>query len=75
MTSLGRIDAVLELMDAVYIIEFKMAGDMIAKAALKQIKAKQYDAPYRGQGKPIVLLGIAFDGDARTIGSWKHEVT
>ena len=65
MTSQGRIDAVLELPDKIYILEFKMSS---AQIALEQIKARGYDQPYRASGKPIVLIGIAFDKEKRTIG-------
>ncbi len=66
----GRIDAVLELPDRIYILEFKMSS---AQIALDQIKARGYDQPYRAGGKPIVLIGIAFDKEKRTIGDWKCE--
>jgi hypothetical protein len=70
LTSQGRIDAVLELPDKIYILEFKMSS---AQLALEQIKARGYAQPYRASGKPIVLIGIAFDKEKRTIGEWKSE--
>ena len=70
LTNLGRLDAVLELPEAIYILEFKMST---AQIALDQIRAKQYDLPYRNQGKPIILLGIAFDPERRNIRDWKEE--
>lgn len=70
LTNLGRIDAVLELPEAIYILEFKMST---AQIALDQIRNKQYDAPYRQQGKPIILLGIAFDQSSHNIADWKME--
>ena len=70
LTSEGRIDAVLELPDTIYILEFKLST---AKIALDQIKNKHYDQPYRASGKAIILLGIAFDKEKRTIGSWQSE--
>lgn len=70
LTNVGRIDAVLDLPEAVYILEFKMST---AQIALRQIRDKQYDLPYRNQGKPIILLGIAFDADNRKIAEWKME--
>jgi len=69
LTNLGRIDAVLDLAEAVYILEFKLST---AAIALQQIRDKQYDLPYRNQGKPIVLLGIAFDPASRNIVDWQQ---
>lgn len=70
LTNLGRIDAVLELAEAVYILEFKMST---AQIALDQIRAKGYDLPYHHLGKPIILLGIAFDEEKRNLVDWKEE--
>jgi len=70
LTSQGRIDALLELPDKIYILEFKMSS---AQVALDQIKNRHYDQPYRASGKKIILVGIAFDKEKRTIGDWKSE--
>lgn len=70
LTNQGRLDALLELPDKIYILEYKMSS---ATAALNQIKKKQYDQPYRASGKQIILLGIAFDKEKRTIRQWKSE--
>lgn len=70
LTNLGRMDAVLELLDAVYIIEFKMTT---GETAIQQIQAKQYDLPFRNRGKRIILLGIAFDKAAHNIADWAVE--
>ena len=66
-TDKGRIDAVLELMDKVYIMEFKFATatkvkqvTTLSRRALKQIKDKKYYEPYLGQGKKVFLLGLGF---------------
>lgn len=95
MNHLGRLDAVLELRDVVYILEFKLSEAQpksrkrskakttnsptpspklsLAQVALAQIRAKQYDLPFRNQGKPILLLGIAFDQAQRNISEWQME--
>lgn len=44
-----------------------------AQIALDPIRIKQYDLPYRNQGKPIILLGIAFDQSNRNIAEWQME--
>jgi len=72
LTNLGRIDAVLDLSEAIYILEFKMSS---AQIALQQIRAKEYDLPYRHEGKPIILLGIAFDPSSAisATGRWRGD--
>ena len=71
MTNVGRIDAVLELADKVYILEFKMTTGQIA---LDQIRSKQYAQPFLGSNKTVILVGIAFDKTTRNIADWAHEV-
>lgn len=95
LNNLGRLDAVLQLRDVVYILEFKMnepqpkprkrstpkgAGAKPtapkltpAQTAIEQIRDKQYDLPFRNQGKTILLLGIAFDQESRNMIDWKME--
>ena len=69
-TNQGRIDAVLEVEDYLYIMEFKMtdAGQVIA-----QIKHKQYYQQFVSGDKPIILLGVAFDAAHKNVGDWKVE--
>lgn len=66
-TDKGRLDAVLELPDKIYILEFKFgAGTRVknvrtlSRQALAQIEKKQYFQPYLGGGKKIILFGIGF---------------
>ena len=59
----GRADVVAEHPCGVFIFELKV--DEPAAAALEQVKAKHYDAPYRGKGQPIYLLGLSFDSKTR----------
>jgi hypothetical protein len=74
LTSLGRINAVLDLPEAVYITEFKVQSNQEnAQTAWQQIRDKQRDAPYSSAGKPIILLGIAFAPIGRTISDWAME--
>ena len=70
-TNLGRIDAVLELDEIIYILEFKMSTGEIA---LQQIRDKQYNQSFLGSDKKVILLGIAFDPEQRNIADWKHDV-
>jgi hypothetical protein len=56
-TSRGRIDAVVQTKDAVFVLEFKIKDS--AKSALQQIKDKQYHHKYLSEEKKIYLIGIA----------------
>ncbi len=71
MTNIGRVDAVLEMTDVVYILEFKMSTGQVA---LEQIRKMKYADPYLGGKKTVILIGIAFDRESRTIEDWMHEV-
>lgn len=55
LTDKGRVDAVLELEDKTYIIEFKVSS---AEDALKQIQDKKYYERFTKPGKPTTLLGL-----------------
>ncbi len=68
-TNQGRIDAVLETADTVYIFEFKLDGS--AEDALKQIKQTRYFAPYLLQDKTRYLIGVNFEMEKRGVGGWK----
>jgi len=69
--SRGRIDAVVEVDNIIYIFEFKLYGT--AAEALAQIHDKDYYGKYTGTGKRIVLVGAAFDQQSRNIESWLVE--
>ncbi len=55
-TSKGRIDAVLEYNNAVFLFEFKV--NKTPEIALKQIKDKQYFEKYLQPNKEIYLIGV-----------------
>jgi len=65
--STGRIDAVLETEDTVYLFEFKTDRNDTAENALQQIDDKNYDLPYQQSGKDIKKIGILFSIAERTI--------
>jgi hypothetical protein len=71
LTNRGRIDAVLELPKAIYIIEFKLST---AAIALQQIRERKYALAYLQRGKPVILLGIAIDPAQRNVADWQTEV-
>ena len=67
----GRADVVAEHPCGVFIFELKV--DEPASAAIEQVRAKGYDAPYRGKGLPIHLIGLSFDSKTRHLADAKAE--
>lgn len=63
-TNKGRIDAVIENDNHIYILEFKLGT---ASKALKQIEEMNYHEQYISTGKTITLIGIGFDPEKRNI--------
>jgi hypothetical protein len=69
-TNIGRIDAVVETGNKIYIMEFKMGSE---QEALEQIKRMKYYEKYLSKDKEIVLIGIGFDAEKRNIGNYQLE--
>ncbi|MDQ1352734.1 MAG: family ATPase [Acidobacteriota bacterium] len=69
-TNIGRIDAVLETGNKIYIMEFKLSSE---HEAMEQIKKMKYYEKYLGSGKEIALLGAGFDPKKRNIGNYLLE--
>ncbi len=67
-THKGRIDAVIETRQRIYVMEFKMGT---ADEALKQIGDKGYGIPYQADGREVVKLGIGFSREQRNIADWR----
>ncbi|MFN8486711.1 MAG: AAA family ATPase [Caldilineaceae bacterium] len=70
-TNHGRIDAVIELAQTIFLFEFKLDGD--EQAALDQMKANAYVERYQGLGKTIQLIGVNFSTEVRGVTGWKVE--
>ena len=70
-TNRGRIDAVAQNEDFVFVFEFKLSKT--EEIALAQIKERDYCRRYLNSGKKISLIGVNFDPEAGQIDSWKHE--
>lgn len=68
-TNKGRIDAVIELADSIYIFEFKI--DQNATVALEQIETNAYYQKYQERNKTITQVGANFDRNERNITDWK----
>lgn len=69
-TNVGRLDAVLETENKIFIMEFKLGSE---SEALAQIKKMKYHEAYLVRGKEIVLMGIGFDPEKRNIGNYLLE--
>ncbi len=65
----GRVDLVVWVPDAIYIMEFKMRGT--AKQALEQIEQNHYAAPYMADPRKKIKIGILFDPKEHTIKEWE----
>ena len=61
----GYADAVIETPDKVFVFEFKYKRS--AKAAIKQIKDRNYAAKWLGGPRPVTLVGINFNPKVRNI--------
>ena len=71
-TNRGRVDAVVETANDVYVFEFKLNGT--AEAALAQIKEKGYHEKYLRAGRRLTLVGAAFDAEMRNLSDRRIEV-
>lgn len=71
-TNRGRIDAVVETNDVIYVFEFKLTGT--AEEALAQIQEKGYAEKYRDGKKKIRIFGVSFDPTERNVGRWVEQL-
>ncbi|MBV7339534.1 PD-(D/E)XK nuclease domain-containing protein [Chloroflexi bacterium TSY] len=71
VTNDGRIDAVIELPDHIFIFEFNLDGTV--DEALAQIRKKEYFQKYWLKRKSIQCVGVNFDTKSRTISAWDIE--
>ena len=69
--SSGRADCIVWTAETIYLFEFKLTGNGSAEDALNQIKEKEYAAKYQMDGKKVVLIGVGFDEQKRTIKDWQ----
>ena len=73
-TNEGRIDAVAEVADHIYLFEFKL--DRSAEEALQQIQDHAYAQKYQLHGKPITGIGVNFSTKTRMVDDWQAtEIT
>ena len=70
-TSDGRIDAVVETRERVYLFEFKL--DQSPEVALAQIREKRYFQAFWAKGKPVFGIGIEISSQTKTLARWEME--
>ena len=70
-TSDGRIDAVIQTPDYIYIIECKL--DRTADEALRQINDSNYAAPFAMDKRRIYKIGVNFSSQTRGVEQWIIE--
>ncbi|WP_337782859.1 ATP-binding protein [Prevotella sp.] len=70
-TSDGRIDAVIQTPDYIYIIECKL--DRTADEALRQINESDYAAPFAMDKRRIYKIGVNFSSQTRGVEQWIIE--
>lgn len=68
--AVGRVDAILEFKNYVYIFEFKLDGS--ASEALRQIEEKHYAEPYRDDPRRVCCIGVNFSSETMTVKEWKE---
>lgn len=64
-TASGRADAVVTLLNQIYVFEFKINGS--AKDALAQIMDRGYAEKYAASGKKVILVGIGLSKSKKGI--------
>jgi hypothetical protein len=67
----GRMDALVETSENIYIFEFKL--DQNAEVAIDQIRKKAYYEAFWHKNKPVIGVGVNFSSQIRTIDDWKME--
>ena len=65
----GRMDAVIQTADYIYVIEIKV--DKTADVALQQIEDKHYADPFAVDSRKLFKIGINFNSSRRCIDDWK----
>ena len=69
----GRLDMAVRFNNQVYLFEFKVVELEPEGRALQQIKARGYADKYRGQGRPIHLIGVEFSRERRSVVGFEVE--
>ncbi len=66
----GKADVILQLPNAVYIMEFKFNRSV--DEAFKQIVDRDYVGPFKADARPVYRIGVNYSDDTRNI-TWRAE--
>ena len=69
----GRLDLRLRFNGQIWLFEFKVVELAPQGQALEQIKDRGYAEKYRAEGLPILLIGIEFSREQRTLVGFESE--
>jgi Predicted AAA-ATPase/PD-(D/E)XK nuclease superfamily len=68
----GRVDALVETSENIYLFEFKK--DQNPDVAIQQMQEKNYAGKYLTSNKNIYLVGVCFSLEKRGISDWKCNI-
>ena len=68
-SSRGRLDALVELPDAVYVLEFKL--DQPAAEGLAQVGERGYLAPFGDDGRDLFAVGVRLGTESKSVEEWE----
>ena len=66
--SQGRVDCIVETLEYVYILEFKLDGT--AQEVFQQIEEKGYAREYAADNRKVYKIGVLFFSETGSIGDW-----
>ena len=69
----GRLDMAVAFNGQVYLFEFKVVERASEGTAMKQLKARDYAAKYRGRGETMYLVGVEFSRETRNVAAFAVE--
>lgn len=69
----GRLDLRLRFNGQIWLFEFKVVELAPQGQAVQQIKDRGYAEKYRAEGLPILLIGIEFSREQRTLVGFETE--
>lgn len=72
MIATGRIDMVVDVTHYIYVLELKLSNNGGLSAAEKQIKAKQYAEPFKGDRRKVIALAVELDEQDKGLKDWKE---
>ena len=70
-TADGRMDVVLKMQEAIYILEFKYG--QTARNAIRQVKEKDYAVVFAADPRPVYAVGLSIDRKHRTIAGYEVD--